>query len=129
MYNLIKLHKINIDTEIIPTRPVTSIPGTILSLPSIFANYLLHQLTENVSSYVKNSFKLVKDIKRLGTLPPGTKLFTADTISAYTNIDTKHGIYIMKKWLNHLKQKNKLPENFPSLLLIDLLHLIMTHNL
>ena len=129
MYNIIKIHKITVDTKIILSRPVLSIPSTILSPASTFANHLLQQLVPYVTSYIEDTFTLVKEIDELSTLLPGSKIFTADAISAYTNIDTKHCINIMKNWIFNLNEQNKLPLNFPVNMFIDLLHLIMTHNL
>jgi hypothetical protein len=43
-----------------------------------------------------------------------------------TNIDSKHGIQVILSWLEDYKQE--LPAVFPLALLIEILQIIMTHN-
>ena len=60
--------------------------------------YHLQKLKNTIPSYLKDSKELIGMMKELGQLPSNAKLFTADAVSMYTNIDTEHGIETIKKW-------------------------------
>jgi hypothetical protein len=49
-------------------------------------------------------------MKDLDELPHNARLFTADVVSMYTNINTKHGIQVFREWLINLK--DDLPSDF-----------------
>ena len=44
-------------------------------------------------------------------------------------IDIKHGMHIIMEWIRLLNLANLLPENFPTCIIIDLLHLLMKFNI
>jgi hypothetical protein len=58
----------------------------------------MKQLLYLIPSYIKDSMALLQQLDSL-ELPPGAKLFTADTSSMYTNIDTTTGIDALSKLL------------------------------
>jgi hypothetical protein len=69
------------------------------SFAKIFSKWLNHQMKKLLpmfsKMYLKDFFAVLNDIRDLGPLPPHAKLFTADAVSMYTNIDmanamTKH---------------------------------------
>jgi hypothetical protein len=78
-------------------------------------------------SHTKDLYQRLNDLKQLGPLPPFTRLFTADDVSMYTNIDTKHGIQTIQKWsdLHRTEILGKYP-SFPFDLIMELLQLVMT---
>jgi hypothetical protein len=51
-------------------------------------------------------------MKDLDELLHNARLFTADVVSMYTNINTEHGIQVFCEWLMDLK--NDLPSDFPA---------------
>ena len=73
-------------------RPVVSTSGTMMAGLSKWLDHWLQKLRHQVPTYLKDSSHLVQLLMDQGTLPPGARLFTADAISMYTNIDTDHGI-------------------------------------
>jgi hypothetical protein len=50
-------------------------------------------------------------MKDLDKLPYNARLFTANVVSMYTNINTKHSIQVFREWLMDLK--DDLPSDFP----------------
>jgi hypothetical protein len=50
-------------------------------------------------------------MKDLDELPHNVRLFTADTVSMYTNINTEQGIQVFHECLMDLK--DDLPSDFP----------------
>ena len=110
-------------------RPVTSTCGSPLAVISTFLDYKLQPLLKYVPTHIKDSFDLKEKLEKLGKLPKNAKLFTADAISMYTNIDTNHGLEIIEKWLVTLKKENKLCQNFPTTFILELLTLVMKENI
>ena len=49
-------------------------------------------------TYLKNSTELKKEFKAL-QLPPHARLFTADAVSMYTNIDTEAALFEISAFL------------------------------
>ena len=126
-YILIKIHKMKgIDDW--KTRPFTSTCVSLLAYESKWLDTKLQPLTCHLPTYIKDWQSLKKSVQNLGVLPPGSKLFTADAISMYTNINTDHGLDIMSKWLTKLEKESKLEDGFPINLMLDLLELVMRNN-
>eukprot|EP00978_Attheya_sp_CCMP212_P037632 scaffold179174_cov28-Attheya_sp.AAC.2 len=94
-------------------RPVVSTISSVLSITSKWLDYQLQQLMPHVKSYIRDSTEVLQRIKKLGDLPPNSKLFTADAVSMYTNIDSDHAIKTIDSWLTKLEYKRALPEKFP----------------
>lgn len=109
------------------TRPVVSCVNSLPEIFSIWVDYWLKKLTSLAKSYLKDSTQAVEELRQMGPLPPGTRLFTADAKSMYTNIDTNHGIDIIKLFLN--QNKERLPSDFPTELLVDALDELMHNNI
>lgn len=110
------------------TRPVTSTCGTPLSIISTFLDYKLQPFLQFMPTHIRDSFDLKQKLEKLGKLPDNARLFTADAVSMYTNIDTPHGLEIIKKWIVSLKLERKIEEDFPTEFIMDLLTLVMTEN-
>jgi len=80
-----------------------------------------------ISSYHKNSSTLINDVKKMNQLPPHAKLFMADAVSMYTNIDMKVGTSAIKKWIQ--LYSHELPPNFPVKLFLETLEFVMSNNI
>ncbi|KAL7555243.1 hypothetical protein ACHAWF_018893 [Thalassiosira exigua] len=74
---------------------------TLVSYLSLWLNYQFQKLKQFISTYLKYSHDLLRCLKSL--------LFTANTNSIYTNIDTDHSINVTELWLNSLH----LPKDYP----------------
>lgn len=129
-YIMPKIHK---RTETNPnwkTRPVTSTCGSPLAIASIFLDFKLQPLVHFLPTYCKNWRSLMHELKQLDILPPNAKLFVADAVSMYTNIDTDHGLDIVRNWLNKLIQENKISRHeYPINFIMNLLTLVMKNNI
>eukprot|EP00978_Attheya_sp_CCMP212_P035382 scaffold153694_cov43-Attheya_sp.AAC.1 len=99
-YALPKIHKTPWKT-----RPVVSTILSVLLIASKWLDYQLQQLMPHTKSYIRDSTEVFQRIKKLGDLPPNSKLFTADAVSMYTNIDSDHAIKSMDSWLTELEYK------------------------
>eukprot|EP00978_Attheya_sp_CCMP212_P041848 scaffold245367_cov28-Attheya_sp.AAC.1 len=96
------------------TRPVVSTISSVLSIASKWLDYQLQQLIPHITSYsISDSTEVLERIKKVGDLPRTSKLFTADAVSMYTNIDSDHAIKSIDAWLTDLEYKQALPEKFP----------------
>jgi len=120
-YGMPKVHK-----NPMKLQPVVS---CINSLPSIFSTWLdfkMKELLSFIPSYIKNSTELIKDLKQLH-LPPGAKVFTADAISMYTNIDTETGIQALRDLLT--THALHISPTFLTDFFLLTLEIIMNHNI
>ena len=108
-YITLKIHKITLQNPKWKTRPVTSTCGSPLAIASVYLDWKLQPLTKFLPTYCKNWRELKREMTHLGKLSDRAKLFTADAVSMYTNIDTDHGLSIVEKWLLKLidEKKNK----------------------
>ena len=81
------------------TRPVVSTSGTMMAGLRKWLDHWLQKLCHQVPTYLKDSIHLIQLLTDQVTLPPGAKLFTADSKSMYTNIDTNHGTIQVEEWI------------------------------
>ena len=79
---------------------------------------------------IKDSKSLRDDIISLN-LPPTAKLFTADAISMYTNIELNHAMQVIGYWLESLPDEAKLHDFTPevSQAILHGLNLVMRFNI
>ena len=113
------------------TRPIVCCVGTLGNYLSRWLDYWFQKLKPLVSSYIKNSAQLLaklKQLQRRGRLPPDVWLFTADARSMYTNIDTRHALEVIGKWLDKLHREGRLPAGFPLEAVKEAMALIMLNN-
>jgi hypothetical protein len=111
------------------TRPVVSCVGSFNEIASKWLDFKLSQLVYLCPSHTKDSFQILQDLKELGPLPPNARLFTADAVSMYTNIDTEHGLDTIEKWLHlHRHEIAAKHPSFPFNLVLELLRIVMTNN-
>jgi len=120
-YGMPKVHK-----SPITLRPVVS---CINSFNSIFSNWIdlkMKELLPIIPSYIKDSREFLTDIKTL-TLPPNSKIFTADATAMYTNIDTATGIKAIKDILH--QYNNQIDALFPREFFLSCLEIVMENNI
>jgi hypothetical protein len=118
-YLLAKVHKTPWST-----RPIISCSGSLLYSVGIWVDRQLQKIAIQQPSYIKNS-KSLKDMLLALELPPNAMLFTADAVSMYTNIDTKHALHTIGTYLRH---NQRLFAEVPLDALLEALTLVMTHN-
>ena len=109
------------------TRPVVACVG---SFAEVFSKWLDHQMKRLLplsNTYLRDSNQVLDELTALGALPPNAKLFTADAVSMYTNIDTEHAISTFRRWLTDFT--TEIPDNFPTELFLRVLELVMTRNI
>jgi len=120
-YGLPKVHK-----DPVKLRPVVSNTNSFLAIFSTWLDYKFKTLLPHVKSYIKNSTAVINDIKDM-TLPQEAKLFSADAMSMYTNINTDVGILYIQHFIQ--ENINKIPHDFPTELFLSVLELIMKNNI
>jgi hypothetical protein len=95
-------------------RPIVS---CVNSIPEIFLKWVDHWLKkvvlQHVPTYIKDSEELISTLRTTfpNGIPKGAKLFFADAVSMYSNINTDHGIKCIVEFLDLYKVL--LPEKFP----------------
>ena len=92
---------------------------------SKWLDFQLQRLKPFVPTYIKDSHDLLTKLRNIGGLPPNARLFTADAVSMYTNIDTEHAIRVIGNWMDGLE----LPAGFPLRAVNDAMRLVMRNNI
>jgi hypothetical protein len=87
---------------------------------------MLQPLARNIPSYIKSSVTLKKFLVSMPPLPETAKVFTADAVAMYTNIDTAHALSEIKVYLRSKKDECNGPIRTA---ITRALTLIMTNNL
>jgi uncharacterized protein (DUF486 family) len=120
-YGLTKVHKN-------PTslRPVVSTTNSLLAIFPTWLDYKMKELLPHVKSYIKNSTKVIKDLKDL-CIPPNAKLFSDDAVLMYTYIDTASGIQAMSDFLE--ANSTQISHSFPKVVFLQILEIVMTRNI
>ena len=106
------------------TRPIVSVSGSISHGLGRWVDAMLQPICHQLPTYLQSSLVLVDLLRKLPPLPPGAKLFIADAVSMYTNINTNHALSALKNFLRH----SPLAFGAPVEALLAGLSLIMTHN-
>jgi hypothetical protein len=120
-YGLPKVHK-----NPISLRSVVSNTNSFLAIFSVWLDHIMKDLLPLVRSHIKNSTTLISQLKQL-PLPAGAKIFTADAVSMYTNIDTTLGMDAIRQFL--ITNENDLTANFPVQLFLSILETVMRNNI
>ena len=90
-YLLAKIHK-----EPIASRLICSAAGSVTSGFGILIDRKLQPYGKAAQSYIRSSLDLKEKFESLDDLPSTAKIFTADAVAMYTNIDTKHALSKLK---------------------------------
>jgi hypothetical protein len=84
------------------TRPIVSISGSLLDGLGRWVDKILQPYFKAVPSFVSSSATLKDKLLAMEALPPTARLFTADAVSMYTNIDTNHALTKIARLLKKL---------------------------
>jgi hypothetical protein len=93
-YLTMKIHKTSM-----ATRPIVAIRGSITAGLGTWLDQQLQPICKKLPTYIKSSFELTDLLKDLPDLPDSARLFTADAVSMYTNIDTDHALSVIRRYL------------------------------
>jgi hypothetical protein len=118
-YLTFKVHKTPLKT-----RPIVSCSGSLLQPLGKWIDKILQGIASKQRSYFKSSFELKDELMDL-ELPAGSKIFTADAVSMYTNIPTKFAIDKIEEYL--YASREYFPD-IPIRALISALRLVMNMN-
>ena len=121
-YLTFKVHK-----QPLKTRPVVSCVGSFNEVFSKWLDYQMKRLLPLSKTYLRDSQQVLEELAALGPLPLNARLFTADAVSMYTNIDTQHALEVFARWLTEFP--DEIPEKFPTKLFLQVLEQVMTRNL
>ena len=112
----------------IPGRPVMSNCGTPTEKASGFLDFRLKPLIQNGWSYIRDSGDFIDKIKRIGKVPEGYFLVTADVAGLYPSIPHKEGILALKSKLEE-QTFSKIPTNDKQNLFLKIIFLNLTTKL
>jgi hypothetical protein len=101
------------------TRPIVSCVGSFLNPFSKCIDHHLQKMVFFSPTYVKDSNRILQELKALTNLPPHSMLFTCDANSMYTNINSIHGPELISKWIEEFLED--LQETLPKDLLLKVL--------
>lgn len=120
-YGMPKVHKTPLKF-----RPVVSCVNSFTSIFSTWLDFRMKQILHLIPSYIKDSTALLQQINILH-LPTGSKLFTADATSMYTNIKTDIGIRALNALLTQHKESSD--PHFPKDFFLTTMEIIMNNNI
>ena len=106
LYLLPKIHK---RLHNVPGRPVISNCGTPTEKASEFLDFHLKPLMQSGWSYIRDSGDFIDKMKRIGKVPEGSVLVTADVIALYPRIPHKERILALKSKLEE-QTSSKFPQ-------------------
>ena len=96
MYGLVKTHEVNN-----PVRLITGACSTAIESLSNYIEHFLFELSENMTSRIKDSNHLLYIIDNINSmfLPANAILFSFDVANMFSNIDNKSGLDAVKSVL------------------------------
>ena len=107
LYLLPKIHK---RLHNVPGRPVISNCGTPTEKASEFLDFHLKSLMQSGWSYIHDSGDFIDKMKRIGKVPEGYFLVTADVVGLNPSIPHKEGILALRSKLEE-QTSSKIPTN------------------
>ena len=121
-YGAPKMHKI-----VTKMRPIVSTVGTPLEILAVFIDYKLQEVVKYCTGYLKDSWDLLRDLKKLDRFPANARLITIDAEAMYSNIDTDFAIETLRRWFE--LHENDVGKNFPVEFILKGLELVMKNNI
>jgi hypothetical protein len=121
-YITLKVHK-----KPMSSRPIVSCCGSLTEGFSKWLDAKMKLLIPFLPTHLRDSNQVLAELKKIGPLPRHAKLFTADAVSMYTNINTKHLLEVFRKWFDKLS--DRLPSDFPVSFFLRVLEIVMTGNI
>jgi hypothetical protein len=107
-------------------RPIVSVPGSLLHGLGRWIDKKLQPYAHKSIAFLQSSFQLKELLTTLPPLPNNARLFTADAVSMYTNIDTEHALQSIRQYLLY----NAEPVNYNNIHgVLTALELVMTNNI
>jgi hypothetical protein len=119
-YILAKIHK-----SPWSTRPICSVSGSLLHGLGKWVDVQLQPICARLPTFLSSSFNLKDQLDELDELPLNAKLFTADAVSMYTNINTRHALEVISNFV----RTHPLCRDIDPDPLLQALNIVMTHNL
>ena len=101
-YLLPKIHK---SLSKVPGRPVISNCGMPTEKISEYLDHHLQPLMKQGESYIKNSGDFLEKLKRVGEIPKGAILVTADVVGLYPSIPHDGGLEVLRKQYHKFNDK------------------------
>jgi hypothetical protein len=117
-YLLAKIHKTPWKT-----RQIISVSGSQLHGLGKWVDRHLQPVAKKTESFISSSYQLKTHLLTIPPLPPNARLFTADAVSMYTNIDTKHALKEIGDYLSVHREQCLVPP----FIIKQALALIMNH--
>lgn len=124
-YLTMKVHKL-LNGNPLTSRPIVSCPGSVMYPLGLWTNDKLQHVAKLQTSYLKNSFELVQEMKTLDIPPFRARLFTADAVSMYTNIPTTEALRAIKV---HFDANTLRYQMIPLQATYEALRLVMKNNI
>jgi hypothetical protein len=81
------------------SRPIVSVPGSLLHGLGRWIDKVLQPYAKQCTAFIGSSFHLKELLVNLPPLPDNARLYTADAVSMYTNIDTAHALRTIRNYL------------------------------
>ena len=119
LYLLMKVHK-----EPLKTRPVVSCSGSLLHPLGVWLDTALQPIATSLPSFIGSSYDLKEALQDIPPLGPTARLFTADAVSMYTNIDTYRAVGSIRSFLTTKQEFSDMPLTAIN----DAIELIMKNN-
>lgn len=119
-YLLMKVHK-----SPLASRPIISGSGSLLHPLGIWVDSQLQRFAKRRQAYFSSSQELKRKLDGF-TLPSNCFLFTADAVSMYTNIPTRHALDLI---CSHIRETSMDLGNVPTRALCEALKIVMTCNI
>jgi hypothetical protein len=113
-----------IQTSPIKTRLTLSLKGSLLHGLCRWDNDKLQQYATRQKTYFKSSFDIKTELVTMD-VPPGARLFIADAVSMYTNINKVRALQFISQ---NIQDNFSQFANIPAEALIETLEIIMTFN-
>ena len=124
LHGMPKLHK---DDDELKFRPVTDMFESLLSYFSKWLSEHIKSLLKFLPTQVRDSQHFIEHLIALGKLPWYARLFTADAVAMYTNINLDDALKNIENWLKYFA--HELPNSFPNQkLFLAVLKIVMSNS-